>query len=388
LNKLRARYSEDFVRTVGSTLRVDPEHRLDFAILERELGVYRLSIAEKARGPGALANLTPAKVVGGHQEHRTPGERVLRSAAPVHDNTVPTYPGYKSDDLDARVREAVIRSEAVIKRSSPSKHANSKLDPYIQRYLRNDLAKDQSLLAAISPHLTSESKYTTTLTIEQPNYGRESQPINFGQDVPESVKKSSYVEPAPATHHSQVQTQQPATNYENRPVSFGQPQANVSSSHYYGTTTGAAADYGQVSTKLSQHNLAGQNYGTSHLTSSGLGHQTYGVAGQNLTSSGLGHQTYGGATSHQTYGVAGQNLTSSGLGHQTYGGVTSHQTYGGVTGGNLSASGLGHTNTYTTTNVHHSGTYQTAQPQKDYSHEADELTRRIAERLGQSKQQY
>jgi hypothetical protein len=115
--------------------------------------------------------------------------------------------------------------------------------------------------------------------------------------------------------------------------------------------------------------LAGQNYGTSHLTSSGLGHQTYGVAGQNLTSSGLGHQTYGGVTSHQTYGVAG-----------------GHQTYGGVTGGNLTASGLG--NTYTTTNVHHSGTYQTAQPQKDYSHEADELTRRIAERLGQSKQQY
>jgi serine/threonine protein kinase len=367
LNKLRSRYSEDFVRTVESTLRVNPEHRLDFAILERELGVYRLSIAEKARGPGAVANLTPAKVVGGHQEQRTPGERVLRSAAPVHDSSVPTYPGYKSDDLDARVREAVIRSEAVIKRSSPTKHANSKLDPYIQQYLRNDLSKEHSLLAAISPHLTSESKYTTTLTIEQPNYGRESQPLNFGQDVPESVKKSSYVEPA--THHSQVQTQLPATTFEHRPVSFGQPQPTVSSSHYYGTTTGAAADYGQVPTKLSQHGLAGQNYGTSHLTSSGLGHQTYGVAGQNLTSSGLGHQTYGGVTSHQTYGVAG-----------------GHQTYGGVTGGNLTASGLG--NTYTTTNVHHSGTYQTAQPQKDYSHEADELTRRIAERLGQSKQQY
>jgi len=50
LNKLRARYSENLVRTVEAALRVDPGHRLDFAVLERERGVYRRSIREKARG--------------------------------------------------------------------------------------------------------------------------------------------------------------------------------------------------------------------------------------------------------------------------------------------------------------------------------------------------
>jgi len=247
----------------------------------------------------------------------------LRTGAPGHqEHVVPTYPGYQSDDLDARVRDAVIRSEAVIKRSSPTKYANSKLDPYIQRYLRNDLAKDQSLLVAISPHLTSESKYTTTLTIEQPNYGRESQPLNFGQDVPESVKKSSYVEAVPATHHSQTHGQ----------TAYGQP--GVSSSQYYGTTTGGvAADYGQVATKLSQA------YGTGHLASSGLGHQTYGVPAGNLAHSGLGHQTYGVPTGNLAHSGLGQNYPATnltGLGQQTYNVTSIHHssshtpTHGGV----------------------------------------------------------
>jgi len=341
LNKLRAHYSENFVRTVESTLRLNPEDRLDFSRLERELSVYRKDIREKARGPGAAANLSPVKTGGLHHIERTPEEREKRAGAAHHDHVVPAYPGYQSDDIDARVREAVIRSEAVIKRSSPTKYANSKLDPYIQRYLRNDLAKDQSLLVAISPHLTSESKYTTTLTIEQPNYGRESQPINFNQsvDVPESVKKSTFVEGGATPGHHTTQTAAYGQPSYHAGTSFG--QAGVSSSQYYGTGAHGGDYSQQVATKLSQHNV-----------------------GQNLT------QNYGG-------------LTASG---HNYGGLTaSGHNYGGLTasGHNYGVTAANYTSTYTPT---HSQTV-TGQ-QKDYSHEADELTRRIADRLNQSKQQY
>jgi hypothetical protein len=225
--------------------------------------------------------------------------------------------------------------------------------------------------------LTSESKYTTTLTIEQPNYGRESQPINFGQDVPESVKKSSYVEPAPATHHSQVQAH----------TTYGQP--GVNSSQYYGTNAGVVPDYGQVATKLSQTHVAGgQTYGTSHLATSGLNQnygQTYGAHQTHLAggqTSGTGHLATSGL--NQNYG---QNY---GAAHQTYG--VAHQTYG-IPAGNLGTSGLGH-QAYNVTSIHHSSSHTpthggtVAGGQKDYSHEADELTRRIAERLNQSKSQF
>jgi len=56
LNRLRNRYSENFVRIVESTLDFNPETRLDFIRLDRELGIYRRDIKDKARGVKIITN--------------------------------------------------------------------------------------------------------------------------------------------------------------------------------------------------------------------------------------------------------------------------------------------------------------------------------------------
>jgi len=249
-------------------------------------------------------------------------------------------PRYHSDELDHRVMEAVRRSEEVIKKSSPVKGANKNLDPYIQKYLRNDYKNtDPNLLYQISPFLTSDSKYTTTLTIEQPNYGRESQPINFNahprEEVSESTKKSGYVDIAPTLHG-----QQP--NYTNQGTVGG--QAGAGYEHHAGT-------YGQGNGGYSQS-------GTS-----------FGQPGQ---------KNYGETTAQYDQGRYGQPTTSYEHGGATYG-QTGTQYYAGGATNNLGHSGTNQAyGNYGTTNYGETS-------QKNYASEADDLTKRIAERLNQSR---
>lgn len=239
-------------------------------------------------------------------------------------------PTYHSDELDQRVREAVRKSEEVIKRSSPTKYANKNLDPYIQSYLRNDLhPHGQPILSQISPYLTSESKYTTTLTIEQPNYGRESQPINFGQpqasgvETGEHIKRSGFADPSLAHGQSPVR-QAPAIHSG---TSFGQPAAAPSYStagyghtapvttyaHDYGTTAPAHGHLSQSGTGAGY--IAGTHYGAGAPYGAGTTH----VATTNLTHSGVGAGSYGGA---HTVALGGSNLAHSGVG-----GTPGHAAY-------------------------------------------------------------
>jgi len=55
LEKLKSRYSENFIKTIESCLDFNPATRLDFTRLDKELGIYRKDIKENARG-GAVLN--------------------------------------------------------------------------------------------------------------------------------------------------------------------------------------------------------------------------------------------------------------------------------------------------------------------------------------------
>ncbi len=50
LERLRSRYSENFIKTLESCLDFNPTTRLDFITLDKELGMYRRDIKENARG--------------------------------------------------------------------------------------------------------------------------------------------------------------------------------------------------------------------------------------------------------------------------------------------------------------------------------------------------
>jgi len=488
LNRLRGKYSEQFVNIVESTLDFNPETRLDFIRLDRELGIIRRDIKDKARGTVSPQRNSEGRVLEISQ--RTPGtENVVRAAGPG-------YPGYIPDDLDARVREAVRRSEAVIQRSSPTKYSNKNLDPYIQAYLRDDLNNpQQNVLVAISPYLTSESKYTTTLTIEQPNYGRESQPINFSQVRPDeytdSVKKSAFDPSAQPQAESHYQTTPAYTtqaadygqtgNYRNATVSFGnvenntqyttntaqfgqgttteplrqsQTGANTYGTTTYGTTnygTAGTTNYGIISEPLKQSQTGANTYGTTTepLRQSQTGANTYGTSTYGTTNYGAttealrqsqtnanayGTSTYGttnyGTAGTTNYGTTTEPLKQSQTGANTYGtstyGTTNYGTAGttnyGTTGlgqsgqytsqytsnagavdtlkrsgagQNYGTSGATYTTTYvssttyggpTGTTTYETTTYGTGNAAgKDYAAEADELSRRINERLNQSR---
>jgi serine/threonine protein kinase len=451
LSRLRQHYSPNLVNIVESCLDFNPETRLDFIRLDRELGIIRRDIKEKHRVTSSPQRNSEGRTI--ELAQRTPGEKEVRAG--------PGYPGYVADDLDARVREAVRRSEAVIQRSSPTKYSNKNLDPYIQAYLRDDLNNpQQNVLIAISPYLTSESKYTTTLTIEQPNYGRESQPINFSQVRPEeytdSVKKSAFdatAQPQAESNYAQPggYTAQPTDAYGTgayRPatVSFGNVEHNYAadslrksgtnqhqSTTQYGTSsygqtgahqTSTTAQFGGEGAGLRQSGTAAGTYGTSSYGTAGQ----YGTTGQYGTSYGTTSQTNtataqfghadtlkqsGGATAGtygtSNYGTAGQYGTSSQYGTTSYQPATNYYT-SDVTGGAgagtsdlLKKSGTGQnygttsytTTTYTTTNyggpagttTYGTTTYGAtgAEGNKDYAAEADELSRRINERLNQSR---
>lgn len=403
LNRLRGQYSENLVRIVESTLDFNPETRLDFIRLDRELGIYRRDIKEKARGPSSPQRHSEGRTI--ELTQGTPAEREVRAVGPG-------YPNYIADDLDARVREAVRRSEAVIQRSSPTKYSNKNLDPYIQAYLRDDLNNpNHSVLVAISPYLTSESKYTTTLTIEQPNYGRESQPINFSQvrpeDYTESVKKSGFdVSAQPQAESNYGQTATPGYGqtdsygtgaYRPATVSFGNVEntyateslrksgTNQYQPTQYGTTT-----YGQTPTETNQTTTTAQFGGqTGGLRQSGTN--------QYQSASQYGTTSYGTSQIGQT-GTLGQSGTNQYTTNQyTSDYARDMATLGAGTTEALKRSGAygnaGYTSTYVSTTTYSGPTGTTtygttgATGTKDYAAEADELSRRIAERLNQSRVQ-
>jgi len=78
-----------------------------------------------------------------------PSER-LYSSPPHEDNF--SY----EEDLERRVREAVKRSEEMIRQNSPNRYSQSNLEPYVKYYLESDAKSNLPIINTIPPKSANE----------------------------------------------------------------------------------------------------------------------------------------------------------------------------------------------------------------------------------------
>jgi len=152
LESLKSRYSENFIKTIESCLDFNPSSRLDFIRLDKELGIYRKDIKENARGGVGTGEplYSPREVITDEKAFdfakASPVVEHLQSSPPHEDNF--SY----EEDLERRVREAVKRSEEMIRQNSPNRYSQQNLEPYVKYYLEPNQNKDMPIINTIPPN--------------------------------------------------------------------------------------------------------------------------------------------------------------------------------------------------------------------------------------------
>jgi len=82
-------------------------------------------------------------------------------AAPLEEQRLYSSPPHEDnfsyeEDLERRVREAVKRSEDMIRQNSPNRYSPSNLEPYVKYYLESDPKSNLPIINTIPPKSSSE----------------------------------------------------------------------------------------------------------------------------------------------------------------------------------------------------------------------------------------